>query len=116
LAAAILGVVALVIAISALRDCAAATGALLHALACQREEPEDLEIISPEPEPVAASAPWTLGSAPAYDSENGHEGTYESENGRDGRHSDNGHDGIPSSSPVADLPSRPQVARFSKPE
>jgi glycosyltransferase involved in cell wall biosynthesis len=115
-AGAILGVVALLLAVSALKDCAAATGALLYALAEQREEPEELVITSPEPEPVAASAPWTVGSAPAYESENGRDGAYESENGRDGRHSDNGHDGIPTSSPVGDLPSRPQVARFSKPE
>jgi hypothetical protein len=107
LTGAILGVVALLLAVSALKDCAAATGALLHALAGLREETGEPAITSTDHEPIEVSDPWSaVGSAPAY----------ESENGRDGTHADNGHDAIPSSSPVGDLPSRPQIARFSKPE
>jgi hypothetical protein len=106
IAGAILGVVALFLAISAIRDCAAATGVLLHALAEPQPE-EDPFFELPGEEPAAASASWTaVGSATGY----------ERDNGRETVRSDNGHEGIPAPTSVGDLPSRAHAARLSEPE
>jgi hypothetical protein len=93
IAGAILGAFAFLLAASAVRDCAAATGLLLHAVAEPRPDEESAEESRVE-EPAAASAEWEMEPA----------------------RSDNGHEGVPASTTVGELPSRARVARLSEPE
>jgi glycosyltransferase involved in cell wall biosynthesis len=93
IAGAILGAFAFLLAASAVRDCAAATGLLLHAVAEPQPEAESAEGSRAE-EPAAASGAWATEPA----------------------RSDNGHEGVPASTTVGDLPSPARVARLSEPE
>ena len=103
IAGAILGVAAFFLAASAVRDGAAATGLLLHALA--------------EPKPAGDAAEPSAGdSAPSAWETMEPEAAYDGENGRESLHSENGHDATPAPTAVGDLPSRARVARLSEPE
>jgi hypothetical protein len=103
IAGAILGAFAFLLAASAVRDCAAATGVLLYAIAEPRVEDSALE---PAHEAPAAASDWDA-TEPAT--------AYETGNGLGGR-SDNGHDAVPASTGVGELPSRARMARLSEPE
>jgi hypothetical protein len=105
IAGAILGAAAFLLAVSALRDAAAATGVLLNALA----EPKTVKapVTDARAEEPATASPWAS-MEPAE--------TYEASQIREGLRSGNGHEGVPASTTVGDLPSRAHVPRLSEPE
>jgi hypothetical protein len=99
-AGAVLGLAAFFLAASTIRDGAAATGVLLHAVAEPQHEDEAAG------EPSEDGSPTTLEPAAAF----------EEESSRERVHSENGHEGVPASTTVGDMPSRARIARLSEPE